>query len=67
MSALKELIIDLAEKSGLDPEDLSEDEMEQLLSELEGLQMVNDPFYNAIIASIDRGNMYLEPEQQMLA
>jgi hypothetical protein len=67
MNALKELLIDIAEQSGIDPENISEEDMERLLSELSGLQMSDDPFYNAIIASIDRGNTYLEPEQRMLA
>lgn len=67
MGALKELIIDLAEQSGIDPENISEEDMERLLSELQGLQMSDDPFYNAIVASIERGNTYFEPEQRMLA
>lgn len=67
MSALKDLLISIAEQNGIDPSDISESDMERVLVELSELQLDDDPFYNAIIASIDRGNSYYEPDQQLLA
>lgn len=66
MSALKDLMISIAEQNGIDPADISESDMERVLAELNSLQLDDDPFYNAIIASIDRGNTYYEPEQRYL-